>query len=131
MHRYRHEDIVLVIMFNLPFEGWLEVQKLLKKAYAPIFGRVVFTGFHSMEGFPREDTWVSCESDFHGRMMYTCFGNVVAEIEAPPTGGYFIIGDDSIFAHCQMMGFDKTKLWYDHDLTPKVRLPPAIHIHCK
>ena len=38
--------MVLVIMFNVAFPGWLEVHKQLKAAYTPLFRQIVYTGFH-------------------------------------------------------------------------------------
>ena len=29
------------------------------------------------EGFPEEDTWVSCDGGHHGFFMYQCFSNVM------------------------------------------------------
>ncbi len=44
--RNRYNDVVLVIMFNMAFPGWLEVQKQLRVAYIPLFRNIVYTGFH-------------------------------------------------------------------------------------
>ena len=133
--RNRYTDVVLVIMFNVAFPGWLEVQKQLRAAYTPLFRQIVYTGFHHQvtcpsmcilvcfgpaksgvrlatmseactsaslvpssslgmtrelwkreplstsphlqEGFPEEDTWVSCDGGHHGFYMYQCFSNVL------------------------------------------------------
>jgi hypothetical protein len=45
LRRYRYDDIYLVVMFNTPFDGWLNVQKVLKKVYSPLFGKILWTGF--------------------------------------------------------------------------------------
>ena len=44
--RNRYSDVVLVIMFNVAFPGWLEVHKQLRAAYRPLFRQIVYTGFH-------------------------------------------------------------------------------------
>jgi hypothetical protein len=106
-------------MFNTPFKGWQDVQKLLKKAYSPIFHRIVFTGFKHVDNPPEDETWVKCDANIHGIHMYKCFANVMQEIEAPPTGGYFFVGDDAIFAHCMIKDMDKGKIWYNTDLSAK------------
>ena len=38
-------DIVLVIVYEKRFSGWLDVHERLKKAYKPLFRQIVFTGF--------------------------------------------------------------------------------------
>ena len=43
--RYRHHDIVLVVVYDQRYKGWLEVHERLKKAYTPLFRRIVYTGF--------------------------------------------------------------------------------------
>lgn len=43
--RNRYHDIVLVVVYERAFTGWLEVHALLKKLYAPMFRQIVFTGF--------------------------------------------------------------------------------------
>ena len=124
--RYRYNNVVLVVMFNVAFPGWLDVQKQLRAAYAPLFRQIIYTGFHRQvgllksepcpatavvfrafslksdhcisrsarvltlhaaipdplsrgmqEGFPEEDTWVSCNGGHHGFFMYQCFSNVL------------------------------------------------------
>ena len=42
--RYRYHDIVLVVVYQSAFTGWLEVHDRLRKAYRPLFRQVVFTG---------------------------------------------------------------------------------------
>ncbi len=44
--RYRYSDVVLVVMFNVAFPGWLEVHKQISAAYKPLFRQIVYTGFH-------------------------------------------------------------------------------------
>lgn len=46
LYRNRYGDVVLVVMFNAVFPGWLAVQKQLSQAYTPIFRQIVWTGFH-------------------------------------------------------------------------------------
>jgi hypothetical protein len=120
VRRHRHNDIVLVIFFDSAFHGWINMAKMLKKAYAPIFGTVAFTGFGVLEDFPKDEIWVGCDPDWHAEHMYTCFGNAVQELAAPPSGGYLFIYYNSLIAHCQIPIFDKGKIWFDHDLTPRV-----------
>ena len=43
--RYRYHDIVLVVVYDKRFNGWLEVHERLKKAYTPLFRQIVYTGF--------------------------------------------------------------------------------------
>ena len=50
--RNRYSDVVLVIMFNVAFPGWLEVQKQLRAAYTPVFRQIVYTGFHRQVTYP-------------------------------------------------------------------------------
>ncbi len=38
--------MVLVIMYNVAFPGWLEVHKQIRAVYKPLFRQIVYTGFH-------------------------------------------------------------------------------------
>ncbi|CAL5222166.1 g4491 [Coccomyxa viridis] len=112
-HWYRYHDIVLVVVYDKRFNGWLEVHERLKKAYTPLFRQIVYTGFMLQPEFPEEDTWISCQAGRGAEFQYACFGNVMQEIEAPPSGGYLFIQDDAPFSHCMIPRFNKSQVWYD------------------
>ncbi len=38
---------------------------------------------------------------------------------APPDGGYLIIGDDTLFSHCQLAAFNASKVWFQRAVTGK------------
>ena len=44
--RNRYSDVVLVIMYNVAFPGWLDVHKQVRAAYRPLFRQIIYTGFH-------------------------------------------------------------------------------------
>ena len=50
--RNRYGDVVLVVMFNVAFPGWLEVHKQVSAAYKPLFRQIVYTGFHLQVACP-------------------------------------------------------------------------------
>ena len=50
--RNRYSDVVLVIMFNVAFPGWLDVHKQISAAYKPLFRQIVYTGFHRQVNCP-------------------------------------------------------------------------------
>lgn len=52
--RNRYGDVVLVVMFNVAFSGWLEVHEQLSAAYKPLFRQIVYTGFHRQVYWPLE-----------------------------------------------------------------------------
>lgn len=55
--RNRYNNVVLVVMFNVAFPGWLEVQKQLRAAYTPLFRQIVYTGFHRQVNRFKPDAW--------------------------------------------------------------------------
>ena len=107
-HRYR--NIVVVVVFNSPYEGWSRTYRLLKEAYTPIFGTVVFTGqLTRPEGMPESERWVPCECAA-GTLQYACYANAIQEYPAPADGGHLILGDDTIISHCQLQHFNASKV---------------------
>lgn len=110
LHWKRHGNIVVVVVFNLAYEGWENTYRLLKEAYTPIFGTVVFTGqVNRPEGMPKSERWVACECAV-GALQYACYANAIQEYPAPADGGHLILGDDTIISHCQLERFNASKV---------------------
>jgi hypothetical protein len=110
MHWQRHSNIVAVVVFNIAYDGWETTYKILKEAYTPIFGTVVFTGqVQRPEGMPTSERWVECEGAA-GALQYACYANAMQEYPAPADGGHLILGDDTIISHCQLQRFNASKV---------------------
>ncbi len=70
-------SIVAVIMFNKNYTGWLETYHILREAYEPIFGTLVFTGLPERPAeLPEQERFVTCEA-WEGNVQYACFANVM------------------------------------------------------
>ena len=63
-------------MFNTKYPSWLETYQLLKEAYTPMFGTLVFTGFPERpEEVPMGDNFITCSGT--GHLQYICFANAM------------------------------------------------------
>lgn len=73
---FASRSIVAVVMFKVKYPGWLDTYVLLKEAYSPLFGSVVFTGFPD---YPAElapgEKWVNCSAT--ATFQYICFANAM------------------------------------------------------
>jgi hypothetical protein len=76
----------MVVIFNKNYTGWLDSYRILKEAYEPIFGAVLFTGFKSRpEEIPESEPWVECD-EWEGTLQYACFANVIqVSLSRPPS----------------------------------------------
>ena len=85
--------------------------ELLRAAYRPLFGKVVFTGgAERPAGLPAGEAWVAC----HGgaQMHYACLANVMQQAAAPAGGGYLMVTDDAVLAHCQLARMNASRVWF-------------------
>lgn len=63
-------------MFNNEYPGWFDTYELLKEAYTPLFGSVIFTGFPTRpDRVPSDDKWITCSASAH--LQYICFANAI------------------------------------------------------
>lgn len=70
-------SIVVIVMFNKAYKGWFDTYKVLREAYAPIFGTLVFTGFKDRpKELAEEEHWVTCDA-WDGNLQYACFANAI------------------------------------------------------
>ena len=69
-------SIIAVIMIDTRSMAWQKTYQLLKEAYAPLFGTVVFAGAQP-SGFaiPKNEHWVSCLTG--GDHHYACLASVM------------------------------------------------------
>ena len=109
----RHRDIVLVVAASDAGGAGVGAAALeaLRAAYRPLFGRVVFTGgAERPAGLPGADPWVAC----HGgaQAHYACLANVMQQVAAPAGGGYLMVTDDSLLAHCQVGRMHPGRVWF-------------------
>lgn len=63
-------------MFNNEYPGWFDTYELLKRAYTPLFGSVIFTGFPTRPGrVPSDEKWITCSAT--AQLQYICFANAI------------------------------------------------------
>ena len=73
---HRYDAIVLVIMFNKPQKSFISIYETLRKAYRPIFRRIVYTGSARPDKLPPQETWIECDG-LGGSYQHVCFFNVI------------------------------------------------------
>ena len=84
----RHRDVILVIVFNSDFPGWLDVYRALREAYRPLFSKIVYTGFEERPpALPAAEAFVTCQGE-RGSLQYACFANVMQVGRAAPEEGH-------------------------------------------
>lgn len=110
----RHRGIVLVVTTSGGSPGALE---LLRAAYRPLFGKLVFTGASERPvGLPASEAWVGCQAGAQGQMHYACLANVMQEVAAPGGGGYLMVGDDAVFSPCQIGRMNANRVWFQREV---------------
>ena len=130
LHWQRYNNIVAVVVFNIAYDGWQATYRILKEAYTPIFGTVVFTGQTQWpECMPDSERWVGCECAA-GALQYACYANAMQEYPAPADGGHLILGDDTIISHCQLQRFNTSKVCAVRNPTLCCANTLAFSMHC-
>ena len=109
---HRYPDVISVIMFNTAYPGYESIAALLHKIYMPVFGHVVFTGQDVPDGLLREIAWVPCTDVSRGQLMHKCLGHVMEMYPlASSSGGYLMIGDDTLLDNCALQALNSSKIW--------------------
>ena len=69
-------SIIAVVMMDTRSIAWQKRHLLLKEAYTPLFGTVVFAGEQPSESdIPKTENWVSCLTG--GDHRYACLASVM------------------------------------------------------